>query len=59
VPALHTLGETLATHLASAITLNDKEERRLLVLGLGLDRKMEGVGAGEFAELVGVGLDVL
>jgi hypothetical protein len=31
----------------------------MLVLGLGLDRKMEGVGGEEFAELVGLVLDLL
>jgi hypothetical protein len=37
----------------------NKEESRTLVLGLGLERGMDGIGAEGFAELVGAGLDVL
>jgi proteasome assembly chaperone 3 len=59
IPRLDTLGQTLATSLASAIRSRSPHEGRMLVLGLGLDRKMEGVGGEEFAELVGLVLDLL
>jgi proteasome assembly chaperone 3 len=60
VPGLDTLGQTLATHLASAISgASDGREGRMLVLGLGLDRKMERVNPEEFADLVGLALDVM
>lgn len=59
MPGLDTLGQTLATHLASAIMSANRDERRMLVLGLGFDRKMESLSSEDFAELVGAGLDVL
>lgn len=59
LPFLDTLGQTLATSLASAIHAQNPLEGRMLVLGLGLDKKMERVGGEGFAALVGVALDVL
>ena len=59
IPSMDTLGQTLATHVASALSGADPNEGRMLVLGLGLERKMERVGAAEFADLVGLALDVL
>ncbi|KIV98996.1 uncharacterized protein PV09_09276 [Verruconis gallopava] len=59
VPGLDILGQTLATSLASAIASKSPGESRLLVLGLGLDRAMEAVRSEDFAELMGLCLDVL
>jgi len=59
LPTLDTLGQTLATSLASAIHTQNPGEGRMLVLGLGLDRKMERIGGEDFAGLVGCALDVL
>lgn len=61
-PTLDTLGQLLATQLASLICSRNPDEGRMLVLGLGL-RKEFGeagkVGREEFAEMVGGVLDVL
>ncbi|KAF2432150.1 hypothetical protein EJ08DRAFT_136069 [Tothia fuscella] len=58
--ALDTLGQTLATQLASAIAGRNPDEGRMLVLGLGLDKDVpDGMDGEEFGELVGACLDVL
>lgn len=72
--ALTTLGETLATQIASTILSGSPGEGRLLVVGLGLEAdilgnskkgsKSEGDATSKgkqdvFAELVGVVLEVL
>ncbi|KAF2203006.1 hypothetical protein GQ43DRAFT_367820 [Delitschia confertaspora ATCC 74209] len=54
---LSTLGELLATQIASAIITRDAREKRMVVLGLGLDKSM--AGRERFAEIVGVVLGVL
>lgn len=61
-PTLDTLGQLLATQLASLLCSRNPEEGRMLVLGLGLRKELgEGgkVGREEFAEMVGGVLDVL
>jgi proteasome assembly chaperone 3 len=58
--SLDTLGHLLATQLASAIITKDAEEKRMLVLGLGLDLDTATkLGEEGFADLVGGCLDVL
>jgi proteasome assembly chaperone 3 len=58
--SIDTLGQLLATQLASAIIVRDTEEKRMLVLGLGLDLDTATkLGEDGFAELVGGCLDVL
>lgn len=57
---LDTLGQLLATQLASAIVSRDPEEKRMLVLGLGLEKDVATyLDKEDFGELVGGCLDVL
>ncbi|QDS77025.1 hypothetical protein FKW77_006480 [Venturia effusa] len=61
-PNLDTLGQLLATQLASLLCSRNPDEGRMLVLGLGLRKDMGEsgkVGREEFAEMVGGVLDVL
>lgn len=57
IPELDTLGQTLATQVASAIKQRDERESRMVVLGMGLDKTM--VGRGAFSELVGLVLGII
>ncbi|EMD87664.1 hypothetical protein COCC4DRAFT_134469 [Bipolaris maydis ATCC 48331] len=57
IPELDTLGQTLATQVASAIKQRDERESRMVVLGMGLDKSM--VGRGAFSELVGLVLGII
>lgn len=57
MPELDVLAQTLATNIASAIKMRNERELRMVVLGTGLDRSMQG--RAEFSELVGLVLDVL
>jgi proteasome assembly chaperone 3 len=57
VPELDTLGQTLATQVASAIKQRDERESRMVVLGMGLDKSM--VERGAFSELVGLVLGII
>ncbi|KAF2810765.1 uncharacterized protein BDZ99DRAFT_508258 [Mytilinidion resinicola] len=59
VPVLDTLGQLLATQIASAIATRDAAERRMVVVGLGLDKGLVGRGREGFAEVVGLVLGVL
>lgn len=55
-----TIGQTLATTIASAILMKQPQEERLLVLGLGLENSAEGlVGRTQFDQIVSLVLDVL
>lgn len=56
-PEFETLGQTLATTIASAVLMSRPGEQRMLVLGLGLERA--DVGRKGFEELVGLCLEVL
>ncbi|KAF2274211.1 uncharacterized protein EI97DRAFT_435314 [Westerdykella ornata] len=59
-PTLSLLGQTLATQIASAILTRNPHERRMVVVGLGLDPRMEeGGGRDAFADLVGLMLGVI
>jgi proteasome assembly chaperone 3 len=66
IPELDTLGQLCATQIASAIATKDPRERRMVVLGLGLEKDMakrtsggsEGAREG-FAEIVSLALGVL
>ncbi|KAF2648281.1 hypothetical protein K491DRAFT_670882 [Lophiostoma macrostomum CBS 122681] len=57
VPELGVLGQTIATQIASAVLTRDPGEKRMVVVGLGLDASMSG--RKEFSELVGLVLGVL
>jgi proteasome assembly chaperone 3 len=57
MPELDILGQTLATQIASAIKTRDERERRMVVLGMGLDKSM--IAREEFSELVGLVLEVI
>lgn len=57
IPELEVLGQTLATQIASAIKTQNDRETRMVVLGMGLDKRMSG--RSEFSELVGLLLEVL
>ncbi|KAH6642354.1 hypothetical protein C7974DRAFT_408917 [Boeremia exigua] len=57
IPELEVLGQTLATQIASAIKTQNDRETRMVVLGMGLDKRMSG--RTEFSELVGLMLEVL
>ncbi|KAJ4350977.1 hypothetical protein N0V95_004261 [Ascochyta clinopodiicola] len=57
IPELEVLGQTLATQIASAIKTQNDRETRMVVLGMGLDKRMSG--RTEFSELVGLVLEVL
>lgn len=60
LPLLDTLGQTLATQIASLIMTRNPAEKRMVVVGLGLDREMaEASGREEFGELVGLVMGVL
>ncbi|KAF2836980.1 hypothetical protein M501DRAFT_1006913 [Patellaria atrata CBS 101060] len=59
VAGLDTVGQVLATQLASAVVQRDGEEKRTMIVGLGLERRGNGVGREEWEELVGLGLDVI
>lgn len=66
IPELDTLGQLCATQIASAIATKDPKERRMVVVGLGLEKDMAmracgGVDVGRegFAEIVGLVLRVL
>ena len=65
IPELDTLGQLCATQIASAIATKDPRERRMVVLGLGLEKDIakrasggsEGAREG-FAEIVNLVLGV-
>jgi proteasome assembly chaperone 3 len=57
IPELEVLGQTLATQIASAIKTRDAREARMVVVGMGLEKKMSA--REEFSELVGLVLNVL
>ncbi|KAH7392956.1 hypothetical protein BKA66DRAFT_457286 [Pyrenochaeta sp. MPI-SDFR-AT-0127] len=57
VPAIDTLGQTLATQIASAIKTREERESRLVVVGMGLDRNM--AGREEYGQLIGLVLEIL
>lgn len=57
IPELEVLGQTLATQVASAIKTQNDRETRTVVLGMGLDKSMNG--GAEFSELIGLILEVL
>ncbi|CAO2648347.1 Nn.00g076140.m01.CDS01 [Neocucurbitaria sp. VM-36] len=57
IPELDTLGQTLATQIASAIKTRDERENRMVVVGMGLDKSM--IGREEFSELVGLVLGII
>lgn len=57
IPELDVLGQTLATQIASAVMTRDSRERRMVVVGMGLDKSMSG--REEFGELMGLVLGVL
>ncbi|KAF2121224.1 hypothetical protein BDV96DRAFT_640619 [Lophiotrema nucula] len=57
VPELEVLGQTLATQIASVIVQRDEREKRMVVIGMGLEKSMSG--REEFSELVGLVLGVL
>ncbi|ORY10528.1 hypothetical protein BCR34DRAFT_625180 [Clohesyomyces aquaticus] len=57
VPELDVLGQTLATQIASAVLTRNSDERRMVVMGMGLDRSM--AGREEFSELLGLVLELL
>ncbi|KAF2491798.1 hypothetical protein BU16DRAFT_468278 [Lophium mytilinum] len=59
VPVLDTMGQLLATQIASAIATRDAGERRMVVVGLGLDKGMVDRGREGFVEVVGLVLGVL
>lgn len=57
VAPLDTLGQTLATQVASAIKQRNERESRMVVFGMGLDKSMMEREA--FSELVGLVLGVV
>jgi len=57
IPELEILGQTLATQIASAIKAQNDRETRMVVLGMGLDKRVSG--RAEFSELIGLVLEVL
>ena len=54
---LGVLGQTMATQIASAILTRTPGEKRMVVVGMGLDKSMSG--REEFSELIGLVLGVL
>lgn len=56
-PERETFGQLLASQIASAVVMRDPEERRMLVLGLGLEKS--SVGREGFLELVTAAVGVL
>jgi len=66
IPELDTLGQLCATQIASAIATKDPRERRMVVLGLGLEKDIAKRTSGGsedaregFAEIVSLVLGVL
>ncbi|KAF2727903.1 hypothetical protein EJ04DRAFT_450397 [Polyplosphaeria fusca] len=57
IPGLDTLGQTLATQVASAILTQNSSEKRMVVFGLGLERNM--IEREHYSELVGLVLGIL
>jgi proteasome assembly chaperone 3 len=57
LPELGVLGQTIATQIASAVLTRDPGEKRMVVVGMGLDKSMSG--REEFSELVGLVLGIL
>jgi proteasome assembly chaperone 3 len=57
IEELNVLGQTLATQIASAVLQKTPGERRMVVVGMGLEKSMKG--RDEFGELVGLVLGVL
>jgi proteasome assembly chaperone 3 len=57
VQDLDTLGQLLATQLTSAIMGRDSNEKRMVVVGMGLDKSM--AKANNFSDVVGLALSVL
>jgi len=56
-PEFEILGQTLATTIASAVLIRAPEEKRMLVLGVGLERA--DTGREGFEDLIGLCLEVL
>ncbi|OCK85274.1 hypothetical protein K432DRAFT_377748 [Lepidopterella palustris CBS 459.81] len=62
MPEMDTLGQLCATQIASAIVTKDPRERRMVVVGLGLDKSVIDVRMGGregYTEVVGLVLGVL
>ena len=57
LPKLGVLGQTVATQIASAILTRNPGEKRMVAVGMGLDKSMSG--REEFSELIGLVLGVL
>ncbi|KAG9195348.1 hypothetical protein G6011_00469 [Alternaria panax] len=57
IAELDTLGQTLATQIASAIKQRDDRETRMVVVGMGLDKAM--IEREAFSELIGLVLRVI
>ncbi|KAF2003048.1 hypothetical protein P154DRAFT_520401 [Amniculicola lignicola CBS 123094] len=57
VAGLDVLGQTLATQVASALLTKNSGEKRMLVLGVGLDKSLSD--GREFGDLVGLVLNVI
>jgi proteasome assembly chaperone 3 len=57
IAEVNVLGQTLATQIGSAVLTRDASEKRMLVVGMGLDKGMSGREA--FGEIVGLVLSVL
>lgn len=57
MPERDTVGQLVATQVASAIATKDPEERRLVVVGMGLEKKKgsdEVMSREAFMDLVGL-----
>lgn len=54
---LDVLGQTLATQIASIIKTRDERDTRMVVLGMGLAKSMNG--REQFSDLVGLVMEVL
>jgi proteasome assembly chaperone 3 len=57
LPELGVLGQTVASQIASAVLARDAGEKRMVVVGMGLDKSMSG--REEYSELIGLVLNVL
>jgi proteasome assembly chaperone 3 len=57
IAEVNVLGQTLATQIGSAVLTRDASEKRMLVVGMGLDKGMSGREA--FGEIVGLVLSIL
>ncbi|KAF2397199.1 hypothetical protein EJ06DRAFT_533378 [Trichodelitschia bisporula] len=57
VPERDTLGQLLATQIASAIATKDTDEKRMVVVGLGLEKST--LGREEFMDLVELVLGII